>query len=50
MISYNHVPNSAYAFIKEIATNNTDESTYSVVGTAYSQISIECVDQLSNIH
>lgn len=54
---HNHVPNSTDSYVqktlnvlKEIATNNIDASTHSVVATALSQIPTECAAQLPNIH
>jgi len=54
---HNHVPNSTdnnvrktLNLLKEIATNNVDASSHSVVATALSQIPTECAAQLPNIH
>lgn len=36
--------------LKEMANNNSDASSHSVVGTALSQIHTDCAGQLPNIH
>jgi hypothetical protein len=54
---HNQVPNSTDTnvkktlnLLKEIATNNIDASSHSVVATALSQLPTECAAQLPNIH